>query len=92
MKINCLTYLLDLWQRGHRFTILTNVDHYIGVNEKKIFELGNTFKKDLMSGYALTGGSSYERIETAHKKETVKKIFNLTEEQYKILEEYYEHV
>ena len=46
--MNCLEYLLDLWNRGHRFTILYNGDHCIGVNEKKIFELGDTFKKDLL--------------------------------------------
>jgi len=90
MKVNCLTYLLDLWQRGHRFTILTNENHFIGVNDKKIFELGDSFKKDLILGYSLRGGNSYLPIEIGGK-ERFRKIFNLTEEQYKILEEYYEH-
>ena len=90
MKINCLLYLLDLWKRGHRFVILTNEDHYIGVNNKKIFELGDSFKKDLINGYSLRGADSFIPIEIGGK-ERIKRIFNLDEEQYKILENYFEN-
>lgn len=88
MKTNCLTYLLDLWQRGHRFKIFYDGCHAMSMNEKKVFDLNNTFKKDFLSGK----GNRYILLEKSHNKETVRKIFNLTEEQYKILEDYYEYV
>lgn len=87
--MSCLTYLLQLLEQGHKFIILENGNHYIGVNDKKIFELGDTFKKDLQLGYSLRGGNNYLPIEKCHEKETVKKIFNLDERYSKILDEYY---
>lgn len=33
--MNCLTYLLQLWEQGYRFIILGNENHYIGVSDKK---------------------------------------------------------
>ena len=86
--MNCLTYLLQLWEQNHRFIILGNENHYIGVNDNKIFELGNTFKKDLQLGYSLRGGNNYIPLEIGDK-ERIKKIFNLDERYGKILDEYY---
>ncbi len=86
--MNCLTYLLQLWDQGHRFVILGNENHYIGVNDKKIFELGDTFKKDLQAGYSLRGGNNYIPLEIGGK-ERIKKIFNLDYKHSKILDEYY---
>lgn len=87
MKTNCLLFLLDLWQRGHKFKIFYDGCHCFALNEKKVFDLNNTFKKDFLAGK----GNRYILLENSHDKETVKKIFNLTEEQYKILEEYYDN-
>lgn len=88
--MNCLTYLLLLLESGHKFKILGNGNHYIGVNSKKILELGDTFKKDLQMGYSFMGGNSYLLLEKCHDKKTVKKIFNLDERFSKIIDEYYE--
>lgn len=87
--MDCLRHLLLLWEQGHRFIILGNENHYIGVNDSKIFELGDTFKKDLQIGYSLKGGSRYIPLESGGK-ERIKKIFNLDERFSKIIDEYYE--
>ncbi len=86
--MDCLRHLLTLYNEGHRFIILGNENHYIGVNDKKIFELGNTFKKDLQAGYSLNGGNNYIPLEIGAK-ERIKKIFNLNEDYSKILDEYF---
>lgn len=85
--MNCLTHLLELWKQGHRFIILENNNHFIGVNDKKIFELGDTFKKDLQLGYSLNGGNSYLPLVLGDEKR-IKKIFNLDEKYSKIIDEY----
>ena len=46
--MNCLTYLLELLSQGVQMKILYNGDHCIGVSEKKIYDLGNYFKKELL--------------------------------------------
>ena len=84
--MNCLTYLLDLWSQGHKFTIFYNGNHCCGVNEKKLFDLDGGFKKDMLNGYA----DMYLPLENCHSKEVVKKIFNLDERYSKIIDEYYE--
>ena len=43
--MNCLTHLLELFNRGHKFVLITNEDHFVGVNNKKIFELVENLKK-----------------------------------------------
>ncbi len=83
--MNCLTYLLNLWKEGHRFTIFYDGNHCCGINEKKLFDLNNTFKKDFLLGF----GARYEKIENCHKKETIKKIFDLNLEQQQIIDDYY---
>jgi len=85
--MNCLTYLLQLWEQGHRFIILGNENHYIGVNDKKIFELGDTFKKDLQLGYSLNGGNSYIPLVFGDEKR-LKKIFDLDERHNNLLIQY----
>lgn len=87
--MNCLTFLLSLWREGHRFTIITNENHYVGVNDKKIFELGNEFKKDLQLGYSLHGGDRYLPIDFGALERTIK-IFSLNETDQKTLTEYFE--
>ena len=85
LKTNCLTHLLDLWLNGHRFVIYYNGDHCFAMNEKKVFDLNNTFKKDFLEGF----GFMYIPLKESHNLETVIKIFNLDEKYSKILEEYY---
>ncbi len=86
--MNCLEHLLTLFEQGHRFIILGNENHYIGVNDQRIFELGNIFKKDLQAGYSLMGGNSYIPLEIGGK-ERIKKIFNLNERYSNLLDDYY---
>jgi hypothetical protein len=90
--MNCLEYLLDLWNRGHRFVILYNGNHCIGVNEKKIFELGDTFKKDLLAGYSLRGGDSYVPIESSFDLDALVRCFNLPPHYFIVAQEYYESI
>lgn len=87
--MDCLRYLLLLLEQGHKFVILSNEDHYIGVNDKKIFELGGAFKKDLQLGYSFMGGNKYLPLKIGEK-ERIKKIFNLDERFSKTIEQYYE--
>lgn len=87
--MNCLIHLLNLWEQGHRFTIISNENHYVGINDKKIFELGNTFKKDLQLGYSERGANRYIPIESGGE-ERIKKIFNLDKKYSKLIDEYYQ--
>lgn len=83
--MNCLTYLLQLWDQGHRFTIFYDGNHCCGVSDKKLFDLNSTFKKDMMDGNA----GMYLPLENCHSKEVTKRIFNLGYKHSKILDEYY---
>ena len=58
------------------------------MNEKKVFDLNNTFKKDFLNG----GGFRYTPIENNHNLETLIKIFNLDERNTRILEEYFSKI
>lgn len=78
--MNCLTYLLDLWRKGERFKILYNGDHLIGYNETDFFDYGNHDYRD---------STPFSPIKNWHTKETIVKIFELTELDEKTLEEYY---
>ncbi len=89
VKMNCLTHLLDLHNRGHKLKILYNSNHCIGVNTNKIFELGNEFKKDLLAGYSLKGGNSYLPIEQVMSCDDVIKSFQLDDKFTDILKQYY---
>jgi hypothetical protein len=77
MKNNytCLTYLLNVWRQGDRFTIFYDGNHCW--SEK--FDLGNCGRSD-----------NFDAIETYHNKETVIKIFNLNKTDAKTLTEYFE--
>jgi hypothetical protein len=55
------------------------------MNEKKVFDLNNTFKKDFLEGF----GFMYIPLKESHDLETTIKIFNLDGKYSKILEEYY---
>lgn len=90
IKINCLTHLLELFGQGHRFTILYNDNHCIGVNQTKIFELGDTFKKDLLCGHSLDGGNKYIPIEECLSLEVLKKVFSLNKRHSEFLSDYFE--
>lgn len=85
--MNCLTYLLDLLDKGCSLVILYNGDHCIGVNEQEIFEVNNTFKLGLLNDSSLS--RNYSRIEVFHDLETLIKIFNLKKEDSEILTNYY---
>lgn len=88
--MNCLTYLLQLLSEGHSFKILYNGNHCIGVNRKRIFEIDDTFKQDLLAGYSLRGGDVYLPLEEGFSHSTVVKIFSLNQKEQKLLEDYYE--
>lgn len=88
--MNCLEYLLDLWERGHRFKILYNGDHCIGVNDRKIFELGSSFKRDLIAGFSLSGSDNFTHIENCHCLENLTQSFSLSEHYQKLAKEYYD--
>jgi hypothetical protein len=81
--MNCLTYLLDLWDKGHRFSILYNSDHCIGVNKSETFDLGNCIHKNLLK--------NLKPIKEVHSKDTIKYIFNLSEVESEILDSYYRY-
>jgi hypothetical protein len=86
--MNCLTHLLDLWEKGNRFKIYYDGNHYCGVNEEELFDLNGTFKKCILSGNA----GRYLPIEHYHNAEVTKHIFGLNKRYSKVLEEYYEVV
>lgn len=83
--MNCLTHLLDLISRGHKFSILYDGNHCIGVNETKLFDFGNFLKKDFLNRNKI----NFTPIEEWHSKETIAKIFSLTELEKEILYDYY---
>lgn len=85
--MDCLRYLIDLYWSGHRFSILYDGNHCIGVNEKKIFEIGNTFKKHLLN--QSPGKAKYLNLEESISLDVAKKIFNLTPEETAKLNSYY---
>ena len=84
--MNCLTYLLQLWEQKHRFKIFYDGDHCCGVNENKLFDLNGTFKKCMLYGNA----DMYLLLERCHSAEVTKRVFNLDERYSKIIDEYYE--
>lgn len=88
--MDCLRYLLDLLDRGHKFKILYDGNHCIGVSETKLFDFGGFFKKDLINGFSWKGGSEYLPIEDSLEKERVCLSFKLTEKEFNILKDYYE--
>ena len=85
--MNCLTHLLELFNQGHRFVLITNEDHFVGVNDKKIFELGDAFKKDLQRGYSIGGGDRYLPLDI-NNIERIKKSFKLDDKYSQILDDY----
>lgn len=90
--MNCLEFLLDLWHRGHRFKILYNGNHCIGVSEKKIFELGSSFKKDLMAGYSISGGDCYLPIENSYDIEALQRSFRMNDFYLEVARDYYDSI
>lgn len=82
-RINCLTYLLNIWQKGQRFIILYNGDHTIGDDKGLIFDFDYKQRGDI---------NKYIPLEKCHEKETIKKIFNLDENYSKIIDEYFAYV
>ena len=84
--MNCLTYLLKLISQGVKMKIFYNGDHCIGVSEKKIYDLGNYFKKELLKGCNL----KYTPIEDNHDLEAVIRSFEIKEQEYiEQLKKYY---
>ena len=71
----CLTYLLNLWWEGNRFTIFYDGNHCWSED----FDLGNCERSN-----------NFDAIENYHDKKTIIKIFNLNETDQKTLTEYFE--
>ena len=87
--MNCLTYLLKLISQGVQMKIFYNGDHCIGVSNKKIYDLGNNFKKELLKGCNL----KYTLIEDNHDLEAVIRSFEIKEQEYiEQLKKYYESI
>ena len=86
--MSCLTYLLDLWRRGHRFKIYYDGHHCIGVNETKLFDFGNFLKQDFLNENKI----NFIPIEKCHTKEIIIKIFELNETDTNTLYEYFEQI
>lgn len=85
MVVNCLTYLLEIFKGD--FTILSNENHYIGVNKTEIIDFENQFKEELLSGKSY---GKYIPIQIGDEKR-IKKIFNLNEKHSQLLDNYFEH-
>ena len=81
--MNCLKYLLQKRIQKHKFDILYNGDHCIGVNMLAIYDYNSQFKNDLLLGNNLN--KNYLPIEQYHDKETLIRLFNLTEKEAQIL-------
>lgn len=81
--MNCLKYLLQLRIKKHKFDIYYNGNHCIGVNKLDMFDYQGMFKKEITSGSELMG--NYLPIEQYHTKEQLREMFNLTEEEFKVL-------
>ena len=87
--MNCLTYLLKLISQGVQMKIFYNGDHCIGVSEKKIYDLGSYFKKELLKGYNL----KYTPIEDNHDLEAVIRSFEMRDKKYtEQITKYYENL
>ena len=81
--MNCLKYLLQLKLKKYKFDIFYNSNHCIGVNDLNIFDYQGMFKTEIKEKSNLVG--NYLLIEEYHDKKTLKKLFDLTEEEYNIL-------
>lgn len=81
--MNCLKYLLQLRLKKHKFDIYYNSDHCIGISDLTIFDYNGILRTELKEGSSLL--TNYSPIEEYHDKETLKKLFNLTEEEYSVL-------
>ena len=84
---NCITEGLKRVSLGVQMKIFYNSEHCIGVSEKKIYDLGNNFKKELLKGCNL----KYTPIEDNHNLEAVIRSFEIKEQEYiEQLKKYYE--
>ena len=87
--MNCLTYLLKLISQGVQMKIFYNVDHCIGVSNKKIYDLGNYFKKELLKGCNL----KYTPIEDNHSLEVIIRSFEMKDKKHiEQITKYYESI
>ena len=87
--MNCLTYLLELLSQGVQMKIFNNGDHCIVVSNKKIYDLGNYFKKELLKGCNL----KYTPIEDNHNLEVIIRSFEIKDKKYiEEIPKYYENL
>ena len=87
--MNCLTYLLELLSQGVQMKILYNGDHCIGVSNKKIYDLGDYFKKELLEGCNL----KYTPIEDNHSLEVIIRSFEMKDKKHiEQITKYYESI
>ena len=85
--MNCLTYLLELLSQGVQMKILYNGDHCIGVSNKKIYDLGNYFKKELLECCNL----KYIPIEDNYSLEVIIRSFEIKDKKFiEQITKYYE--
>lgn len=85
--MNCLTYLLDLLDKGYSFVILYDGNHCIGVNSNNIYDYEDILKKELLREPEIK--LKHFRIEKIHDLDVVNKIFELNKKELKVLEKYY---
>ena len=78
--MNCLKYVLQNYRDD--LMILYNGDHVIALGYNLFLDYNSQFKGNPKN-------NPYLPLEKSHNKETVKRIFELTEEESKILEKYY---
>lgn len=78
--MNCLKYVLQNYKDDLR--ILYNGDHVIALGDNLFLDYNSQFKGNPKN-------NPYLPLEKSHNKETVERIFELTDEESKILEEYY---
>lgn len=81
--MNCLKYVLQNYRDD--LNILYNGDHIIAFGEDLFLDYKSQFK-------ATPREMIYILLEKSHDKKTVERIFELTEEESKILESYYDKV
>jgi len=83
MNKNCLTYALNLWSKDNELEILYDGNHVIAVEGGLIFDYDFRQRGD---------ESKYLPLQNCHKKETIKRIFNLNEKNCKIIDKYFGQV
>jgi len=87
---NCLEYLLNLYDKGIKLTILYNSNHCIGVTKNGIYERStNQFKNELLDGELQSSPLKYLNMKAHYSYEQIQSTFELNEHYTQILKKYY---